>query len=86
MGNTNLKETKEEKDLGIMIHKSLKVSQQCAVAAKKGNCALGMIKRNFAYRSKDIMVKLYKSLVRLHLDYAMQAWSPHLGYVNQKVV
>ena len=78
MGNTNLKETKEEKDLGIMIHKSLKVSQQCAAAAKKGNRALGMIKRNFAYRSKDIMVKLYKSLVRPHLDYAMQVWSPHL--------
>ena len=26
MGNTNLKETTEEKDLGVMTHKSLKVS------------------------------------------------------------
>ena len=37
-----------------------------------------MIKRNFAYRSRDIIVKLYKSLVRPHLDYTMQVWSPHL--------
>ena len=54
---------------------SLKVSHQCAAAAKKGNQALGMIKRNFAFRSREVIIKLYKSLVRPHLDYAMQAWS-----------
>ncbi len=39
---------------------------------------LGMIKRNFTYRSKEVVLKLYKSLVRPHLDYAMQVWSPHM--------
>jgi hypothetical protein len=37
-----------------------------------------MIKRNFAYRSKEVILKLYKSLVRPHLDYAMPAWSPYM--------
>ena len=37
MGNVDLKETTEEKDLGVLIHKSLKVSSQCATAAKKAN-------------------------------------------------
>ena len=78
MGNVDLKETTEEKDLGVMVHKSLKVSQQCAAAAKKGNQALEMIKRNFAFRSREVIIKLYKSLVRPHLDYAMQAWSPYM--------
>lgn len=78
MGNTNLKETKQEKDLGVIVHQSLKTSQQCAAAAKKGNQALGMIKRNFTYRGKDIILKLYKSLVRPHIDFAMQVWNPHL--------
>ena len=69
MGNVDLKETTEEKDLGVMVHKSLKVSQLCAAAAaKKGNQALGMIKRNFAFRSREVVIKLYKSLVRPHLD------------------
>ena len=45
---------------------------------KKGNQALGMIKRNFAFRSREVIIKLYKSLVRPHLDYAMQAWSPYM--------
>ena len=37
-----------------------------------------MIKRNFIYKDKSTVMKLYKSLVRPHLDYCMQVWSPHL--------
>ena len=54
------------------------MSSQCAAAAKKGNRALGMIKRNFAYKSREVVLKLYKSLVRPHLDYEIQAWSLHM--------
>ena len=78
VGNTDLSETTKEKDLAVMMHISLKVSKQCAAAAQKENQALGMIKRIFALRSREVITKLYKSLVRLHLDYAMQVWSPHL--------
>ena len=39
---------------------------------------LGMIKRGFKNRSKDIMLPLYKSMIRPHLDYCIQAWKPHL--------
>ena len=35
-----------------------------------------MIKRNFNSFSKEIILNLYKQLVRPHLDYAAQAWSP----------
>ena len=36
-----------------------------------------MIKRNFRFKSKSVMVPLYKSIVRPHLDYCVQAWRPH---------
>ena len=38
---------------------------------------LGMIKRNFIDRSKETIIPLYKSLVRPHLEYCCQTWSPY---------
>ena len=55
------------------------VLEQCAIAAKKGNQLLGMIKRNVTfYREKNLIISLYQSIVRPHLKYCIQAWRPHL--------
>jgi len=36
-----------------------------------------MIKRTFTVRDKNIVLQLFKSLVRPHLEYSVQAWRPH---------
>ena len=36
-----------------------------------------MIKRSFSVRDKDVILQLYKLLVRPHLEYSVQAWRPH---------
>ena len=66
----------EEKDIGVMIHTSLKPSVQCAKAAAKANSILGQMSRALHYRDKYTWVRLYKQYVRPHLEYAVQSWSP----------
>ncbi|XP_076055284.1 uncharacterized protein LOC143033681 [Oratosquilla oratoria] len=46
--------------------------------AAKANSRLGIIKRNFTYMDREILLPLYKALVRPILDYASQCWSPYL--------
>ena len=65
-------DTEEERDLGVTIHKSL-----IAHCIKRANQMLGMIRRSFQYTDRKIMLLLYKSMVRPHLEYAVQAWCPN---------
>ena len=44
----------------------------------KGNQVLGMIRRNITYKEKSLIVPLYKAIVRPHLEYCIQTWSPYL--------
>jgi hypothetical protein len=78
MDNKEIKETNEEKDLGVIVCQNLKVAKQCGQAAKKGYQILGLISRAFTSKTKFIITRLYKSLVRPHLDYCIQAWRPYL--------
>ena len=78
MGETILSKTVKEKDLGVSMNDNMKVSEQCRIAASKGNQVLGMIRRNIIYKEKTLIVPLYKAIVRPHLEYCIQAWSPYL--------
>ena len=63
--------------MGIRVTNDLKSSQQCLQAYNKANKVLGVINRSIVHKKKDILVKLYKSLVRPQLEYCTAAWSPH---------
>ena len=77
LGGEQLEEVHDEKDLGVIVQENLKVERQVTSAVKKANRVLGMINRTFVNKNQEIMVKLYKSLVRPHLEYGIQAWRPH---------
>jgi len=66
-----------EKDLGVMIRSDLKSSNQCIQDCNKANKMFGMTERTISYKKPEIMVRLYKTLVRPHLEYCVSLWSPH---------
>ena len=78
MGGHQLTEIEKEKDLGVIINSKLSSSEQVLEARKKALRMLGIICRNVAYKSAEVIIKLYCAFVRPHLEYCIQAWSPIL--------
>ena len=76
--NKNLEVTKEERDLGVIMQNDLKCRLQCIKAVNTANKVLGMIRRSFVCKDREIILHLYKSLVRPHLEYCVHSWRPQL--------
>ena len=77
MGDAVLCRTTQEKDLGVTFSADMKVSEQCGIAATKGNQILGLIRRTIMYKEKQLIVPLYKTIVRPHFEYCIRAWRPY---------
>uniref|UniRef100_A0A8C5PX62 Reverse transcriptase domain-containing protein n=1 Tax=Leptobrachium leishanense TaxID=445787 RepID=A0A8C5PX62_9ANUR len=78
LNGTELGKSKQEKDLGIIIDFKLSNNVQCQTAAAKASKVLACIKRGVHSRDENIILPLYKSMVRPHLEYAVQFWAPVL--------
>ena len=76
--NTNLRTSEVERDLGILISNDLKWSNQVTFAANKAHKILTMIENTFHNLNINTLSLLYKALVRPHLDYCAQVYSPYL--------
>jgi len=58
-----LQQVDAQTDLGVIIRNDLKASDQCAKSYAKASRIMEMIGRNIRYKSPEVMLRLYKSMV-----------------------
>ena len=82
LGHNELSLSKEEKDLGVVITHNLSWREHIMSKVSTANRMLGLIKRTCGKRPiPKVFLSLYIHLVRPHLDYACEVWSPHQAYL-----
>jgi len=63
-----LAEVVSEKYLGVMFSSDLKVGVQCREVYNRASQSLGLIHRIIKHKNQSILVPLYKSIARPHLE------------------
>jgi ribonucleases P/MRP protein subunit RPP40 len=69
INNENIESVKEVRDLGVVMDSNLSFARHTDLQVSKANRILGLVRRAFEYLSKDMLVRLYKALIRPHLEY-----------------
>lgn len=77
MDSKELASADEEKDFGVVFQRDLKFSSHISQKVNKANSMLGIIKKTSDFLDQDIFLKLYKALVRPHVEYANVVWYPN---------
>ena len=77
MGDAVLGRITKQKDLVVTFSGDMKVSEQCGIAASKGNKIMGLIMRTITYKKKQLIVPLYKAIIIPYFEYCIQAWKPY---------
>ena len=67
-----------QRDLGILISSDLRWDHQVNESCQKASKVLGMIAQKFMYKTRNIILPLYKTLIRPHLKYGVQFWDTTL--------
>ena len=62
--------------MGVLIDERLNMSWQCVLAAQKANHTLVASKRHVTSRVREVILPLCSALLRPHLEYCIQLWSP----------
>ena len=67
-----------EKDLGVHVDTLLNFEDHITYTIKKARGVSGLIFRTMSCRDKEVLLPLYKALVRPNVEYANPVWSPYL--------
>ena len=86
MGDVLLPVVETEKDLGVTISKNLDFIDYINSSINKANSMIAWVTRTFVSREKEVMLKIYKSMIRPHIEYCVQLWSPLPAHGNWRLI
>lgn len=85
--NGNVLNTVEnEKDLGVLLTESFTWNEQIQECIGKAKQMTSWILRNILSRDADVLLPIYKSLIRPHLEYCVQVWAPRPRHGNWRII
>ena len=72
--NTPIERVKSTKALVVILHENLSWVKHVEKPHKKVAAGIGLLRRTMDFTSLDILIKIYKSLIRPHFEYASTVW------------
>ena len=75
-----------EKDLGLNITENLQWDMHIKKSVNKAKSVIGWIKRSLISRNRLVMINAYKTLVRPHIEYAVQLWNLSTVHGNWNII
>ena len=82
LGTERIPLSTEENDLGVLISHNLSWHNHIMAKVNIANKVLRLIKRTCGTRTQPhVLLKLYIHLVRPHIEFACQVWSPHQQFL-----
>ena len=76
LNGTRLPHTESEVDLGVSMNQEWCWDDQINKAIGKANACFAWVTRSVVCRNPTVILNIYKTLIRPHLEYCIQLWSP----------
>ena len=76
----------EETDLGVTFNSSFDFGNHISASIAKAKRIMAWLSRIIISREPDLMIRLYKAMIRPHLEYCTQVWAPLATYGNWSVI
>ena len=84
--NVVLESINKEKDLGVFTCSTLSWHEQIKACISKANKMIAWVTRNLIVRDMHVMLNIYKTIIRPHLEYCTQLWSPPAARGNWAMI
>ena len=82
----SLDSTDVERDLGVLTTPDLSWKQNIQSCISKANSMIAWVTRNLITRDLHVMRNVYKCIIRPHLEYCAQLWSPPATHGNWSII